>query len=158
MGDMAKDHKRIFELLTGDYSFLFRKMETQENDKDDKEELKERLTPEQYEGCMCSATEPPFTGKYWNCTETGTYTCICCGIPLFASESKFDSGTGWPSFWDTIDPEVVGTKEDSSQCMVRVEIVCKKCDSHLGHVFKDGPTPTGLRFCVNSASLDLVQE
>ena len=158
MGDMAKDHKRIFELLTGDYSFLFRKMETQENDKDDKEELKERLTPEQYEVCMCSATEPPFTGKYWNCTETGTYTCICCGIPLFASESKFDSGTGWPSFWDTIDPEVVGTKEDSSQGMVRVEIVCKKCDSHLGHVFKDGPTPTGLRFCVNSASLDLVQE
>ena len=158
MGDMAKDHKRIFELLTGDYSFLFRKMETQENDKEDKEELKERLTPEQYEVCMCSATEPPFTGKYWNCTETGTYTCICCGIPLFASESKFDSGTGWPSFWDTIDPEVVGTKEDSSQGMVRVEIVCKKCDSHLGHVFKDGPTPTGLRFCVNSASLDLVQE
>ena len=158
MGDMAKDHKRIFELLTGDYSFLFRKMETQENDKDDKEELKERLTPEQYEVCMCSATEPPFTGKYWNCTETGTYTCICCGIPLFASESKFDSGTGWPSFWDTIDPEVVGTKEDSSQGMVRVEIVCKKCDSHLGHVFKDGPTPTGLRYCVNSASLDLVQE
>ena len=158
MGDMAKDHKRIFELLTGDYSFLFRKMETQENAKDDKEELKERLTPEQYEVCMCSATEPPFTGKYWNCTETGTYTCICCGIPLFASESKFDSGTGWPSFWDTIDPEVVGTKEDSSQGMVRVEIVCKKCDSHLGHVFKDGPTPTGLRFCVNSASLDLVQE
>jgi peptide-methionine (R)-S-oxide reductase len=158
MGDMAKDHKRIFELLTGDYSFLFRKMETQENDKDDKEELKERLTPEQYEVCMCSATEPPFTGKYWNCTETGTYTCICCGIPLFASESKFDSGTGWPSFWDTIDPEVVGTKEDSSQCMVRVEIVCKKCDSHLGHVFKDGPPPTGLRYCVNSASLDLVQE
>jgi len=158
MGDMAKDHKRIFELLTGDSSFLFRKMETQENDKDDKEELKERLTPEQYEVCMCSATEPPFTGKYWNCTETGTYTCICCGIPLFASESKFDSGTGWPSFWDTIDPEVVGTKEDSSQGMVRVEIVCKKCDSHLGHVFKDGPTPTGLRFCVNSASLDLVQE
>lgn len=158
MGDMAKDHKRIFELLTGDYSFLFRKMETQENAKDDKEELKGRLTPEQYEVCMCSATEPPFTGKYWNCTETGTYTCICCGIPLFASESKFDSGTGWPSFWDTIDPEVVGTKEDSSQGMVRVEIVCKKCDSHLGHVFKDGPTPTGLRFCVNSASLDLVQE
>ena len=158
MGDMAKEHKRIFALLTGDSSFLFRKMETQENDKDDKEELKERLTPEQYEVCMCSATEPPFTGKYWNCTETGTYTCICCGIPLFASESKFDSGTGWPSFWDTIDPEVVGTKEDSSQCMVRVEIVCKKCDSHLGHVFKDGPTPTGLRYCVNSASLDLVQE
>ena len=158
MGDMAKDHKRIFALLTGDSSFLFRKMETQENDKDDKEELKERLTPEQYEVCMCSATEPPFTGKYWNCTETGTYTCICCGIPLFASESKFDSGTGWPSFWDTIDPEVVGTKEDCSQGMVRVEIVCKKCDSHLGHVFKDGPTPTGLRYCVNSASLDLVQE
>ena len=158
MGDLTKDHKRIFELLTGDSSFFFRKMEKQENAKDTKKELKERLTPEQYEVCMCSATEPPFTGKYWNCTETGIYTCICCGIPLFASESKFDSGTGWPSFWDTIDPEVVGTKEDSSQGMVRVEIVCKKCDSHLGHVFKDGPTPTGLRYCVNSASLDLVQE
>ena len=122
------------------------------------QDLKERLTPEQYQVCQCSATEAPFTGKYWDCKEAGTYACVCCGAELFASEAKFDSGTGWPSFYDAMDAEAIGRKEDLAHGMVRVEIVCNQCGSHLGHVFEDGPEPTGLRYCVNSASLQLVQE
>jgi peptide-methionine (R)-S-oxide reductase len=118
------------------------------------EELRAKLTPEQYQVCQCSATERPFTGKYWDCKTVGIYKCVCCGEDLFSSETKFDSGSGWPSFYEAIENSV-GEKEDASHGMVRVEIVCNQCGSHLGHVFPDGPPPTGLRYCVNSASLDL---
>lgn len=119
------------------------------------EELKEKLTEEQYLVCQCSATERAFSGKYWDCKTEGIYKCVCCGEDLFSSETKFDSGSGWPSFYEAISEDAVGEKEDVSHGMVRVEIVCNKCGSHLGHVFPDGPPPTGLRYCVNSASLHL---
>ncbi len=118
------------------------------------EELRAKLTPEQYQVCQCSATERPFTGKYWDCKTEGIYKCVCCGEDLFSSETKFDSGSGWPSFYEAMGNSV-GEKEDMSHGMVRAEIVCNQCGSHLGHVFPDGPPPTGLRYCVNSASLDL---
>ncbi len=124
----------------------------------DDEELRNRLSPEQYQVCMCSATEAPFTGQYWDCKDVGTYQCICCETPLFTSAAKFDSGTGWPSFSDSVKPEAVGFRDDLSQGMARVEIFCNHCGSHLGHVFDDGPPPTGKRYCVNSASLKLVGE
>ena len=119
------------------------------------EELKDRLTEEQYQVCQCSATERPFTGKYWDCKTPGIYKCVCCGADLFSWETKFDSGSGWPSFYEAIDENAVGEKKDMSHGMIRVEIVCNQCGSHLGHVFEDGPAPTGLRYCVNSASLEL---
>ena len=118
-------------------------------------DLKKRLTPEEYQVTQCSATEPPFTGRYWDCHDAGTYKCVVCGEPLFSSETKFDSGTGWPSFYKPASEAAVGEKPDRAHGMTRVEIVCKKCGAHLGHVFDDGPKPTGLRYCVNSASLKL---
>ena len=116
---------------------------------------KEKLTLEQYEICRNKGTEPPFSGEYLNTKTTGTYHCMCCGNALFNSEKKFDSGTGWPSFWDPIDVQSVSTQDDLSMSVVRTEVLCKQCDSHLGHVFGDGPQPTGLRYCINSVSLKL---
>ena len=119
---------------------------------------KEKLTPEQYEICRNKGTEAPFSGEYLNTKTTGRYLCSCCGNVLFHSEKKFDSGTGWPSFWDTIDVESVKTQEDLSMSVLRTEVLCKQCDSHLGHVFEDGPQPTGLRYCINSVSLKLEED
>jgi peptide-methionine (R)-S-oxide reductase len=112
------------------------------------------LSPEQYKVLRECGTEPPFTGKYVNHKENGVYVCAGCGNELFSSETKYESGSGWPSFWDQVSEDSIERKEDNSLWMKRIEIVCKKCGGHLGHVFDDGPNPTGLRYCINSLSLD----
>ena len=119
------------------------------------QEWQKQLSPEQYQVTRQAGTERAFTGKYWNTKDKGVYACVCCGQPLFSSDTKFDSGTGWPSFYQPLDEGAVATETDHSYGMVRTEARCAKCDAHLGHVFEDGPDPTGLRFCMNSTSLDL---
>ena len=119
------------------------------------DDYRRRLTPEQYHVTREKGTERAFTGAYWDTKVDGMYRCICCDAALFSSDTKYDSGTGWPSFYAALDPAAVITEEDRSHGMVRVEAMCANCGAHLGHVFPDGPTPTGTRFCMNSASLRL---
>ncbi|MFZ5602067.1 MAG: peptide-methionine (R)-S-oxide reductase MsrB [Pseudomonadota bacterium] len=118
------------------------------------QEWKQELSADQFAVCRLAGTERAFTGKYWDHKEEGVYVCACCGTPLFTSVTKYDSGSGWPSFFQPLQADVIREKRDSSHGMVRTEVLCGACDAHLGHVFPDGPPPTGLRYCINSVSLD----
>ena len=119
------------------------------------EQWRRELTPDQFEVCRNKGTERPFSGEYYDCKEAGVYRCVCCGGILFDSNTKFDSGTGWPSFFQPASKDAVKTDDDYSYGTHRVEVMCSKCESHLGHVFEDGPAPTGLRYCINSVALKL---
>ena len=124
----------------------------------DRNELKQRLTPEQYHVTQEKGTERAFTGEYWNEKRDGVYKCVVCGEPLFGSDTKYESGTGWPSFFQPLDPNAVASEEDTSLGMRRTEVHCAKCGAHLGHIFPDGPQPTGTRYCLNSCSLEFEEK
>ncbi len=130
---------------------------TDKIDKTD-DEWRSQLTPEQYQVTRCKGTERAFTGAYHDCKDSGVYHCICCGMELFKSDDKFDSGTGWPSFTRPMDAQNIHAETDTGHGMVRTEVTCKHCGAHLGHVFEDGPAPTGQRYCINSLSLNLVKD